>query len=56
MMVVVENRGLRVVYDAQIERRQMPTLNLGICGNNKLDPVLFIGLHGPCAVLIYLYD
>jgi hypothetical protein len=28
--VVVEDRGLRVVYDAQIERRQMPTLNLGL--------------------------
>jgi hypothetical protein len=29
-MVVVEDRGLRVVYDAQIERQQMPTLNLGL--------------------------
>jgi len=54
-MVVVENRGLRVVYDAQIECQQMLTLNLGICGNDKPDPVPFIGLHGPCMVLIYLY-
>ena len=54
-MVVVESRGLRVVYDAQIERRQMPTLNLGIRCNNKPDPVPFITLHGPCAVLMYLY-
>jgi hypothetical protein len=28
-MVVVVDRGLRVVYDAQIERRHLPTLNLG---------------------------
>ena len=54
-MVVVENRGLRVVYDAQIECRHLLTLNLGICGNDKLAPILFIGLHGPCVVLIYLY-
>jgi hypothetical protein len=28
-MVVVVDRGLKVVYDAQIERRHLPTLNLG---------------------------
>ena len=54
-MVVVENRGLRVVYDAQIECWHLPTLNLGICGNDEPEPVPFIGLHGPCTVLIYLY-
>jgi len=54
-MVVVENRGLRVVYDAQIEHQHLLTLNLGICGNNELDPVPFIGLHGLHMVLVYLY-
>jgi len=29
---------------------------LSICGNNKPDPIPFIGLHGLCAVLVmYIY-
>jgi hypothetical protein len=33
----------------------MPKLSVSICGNDELDPVLFIGLHGLCMVLVYIY-